>query len=184
MTKRQRIANSALNVMLHGDHGAAVAALNRHLASCLADVASASAPSSDPAFADTEHGLFVSITPVLLLDDYVRHLAKHMRASAAAILAALVLLHRAGHARHRGCADALRHIPPLTRDTAHKLALAALLVAIKVVEDDHFGQRFYAGCSGVSTRDVNELELAFLRGLQFRVGCTVEGIEACFANFH
>ncbi|KAF5098411.1 hypothetical protein DV451_003424 [Geotrichum candidum] len=61
--------------------------------------------------------------------------------------------------------------PPVTLTplNVHRLLLAALRIACKVIEDINFKQQRYASIAGVSTLDLYRLEIALLFLLDFDV---------------
>ena len=72
---------------------------------------------------------------------------------------ALVLLHR----------FAARNPTLLTPHTAHRLILTAFLVAMKVVSDQILSNKLVARCGGVTARNLNDMELMFLKDMDYEV---------------
>lgn len=65
----------------------------------------------------------------------------------------------------------------LTSLNAHRLLIACVLVAAKFLEDVCFDNAYYAKIGGVSTTELNKLELKLLFSLNFRLHVTVETFD-------
>ena len=57
----------------------------------------------------------------------------------------------------------------ITKYNVHRLILSAMIVSIKVNEDDIYTNSFYAKVGGVSLQEVNKLEEEFLKLIKFRL---------------
>ena len=57
----------------------------------------------------------------------------------------------------------------ITKHNVHRMLLSAMIVSIKVNEDDLFSNSFYAKVGGVSLQELNKLEQGFLSLIRFRL---------------
>ncbi|KAK6937527.1 Cyclin PHO80-like, partial [Dillenia turbinata] len=62
----------------------------------------------------------------------------------------------------------------LTSLNVHRLLITSIMVATKFVDDAFFNNAYYAKVGGVSTRELNWLEMKFLFSLDFRLYVSVE----------
>lgn len=62
----------------------------------------------------------------------------------------------------------------LTSLNVHRLLITSVMVAAKFVDDAFFNNAYYAKVGGVSTAELNRLEMKFLFSLDFRLQVTVE----------
>ncbi|KAG8370719.1 hypothetical protein BUALT_Bualt13G0012600 [Buddleja alternifolia] len=62
----------------------------------------------------------------------------------------------------------------LTSLNIHRLLITSVMVAAKFMDDAFFNNAYYARVGGISTRELNKLELKFLFGLDFRVHVSIE----------
>jgi hypothetical protein len=61
-----------------------------------------------------------------------------------------------------------------TRLNVHRLVLTGVLISAKFLDDRYFNNAFYAKVGGVSTAELNRLELEMLQLLEFRLSVTPE----------
>jgi len=61
-----------------------------------------------------------------------------------------------------------------TRLNVHRLVLTGVLISAKFLDDRYFNNAFYAKVGGVSTVELNRLELEMLQLLEFRLSVTPE----------
>eukprot|EP01065_Artemidia_motanka_P018042 TRINITY_DN2140_c1_g3_i1.p1 TRINITY_DN2140_c1_g3~~TRINITY_DN2140_c1_g3_i1.p1 ORF type:complete len:243 (+),score=75.52 TRINITY_DN2140_c1_g3_i1:87-731(+) len=109
-------------------------------------------PEGEPTAFDGKHA-----APIPILD-YTLRLANFGRMSEEALACAAVLLDR--------LAARCPHLAPSSRN-AHRLLLAAVLVASKVRDDVHFGNAYFARLGGLPRRELAGLETYFLVSLDF-----------------
>lgn len=62
----------------------------------------------------------------------------------------------------------------LTSLNCHRLIITSIMVAAKFVDDAFFNNAYYARVGGVSTSELNKLEMKFLFGLDFRLHVSVD----------
>ncbi|MBA0610394.1 hypothetical protein Godav_011254 [Gossypium davidsonii] len=65
----------------------------------------------------------------------------------------------------------------LTSLNVHRLLITSVLVAAKFIDDAFFNNAYYARVGGVSTAELNRLEMSFLFGLDFRLQVTVNTFQ-------
>nr|GMD68983.1 cyclin-P3-1 [Ipomoea batatas]GME06625.1 cyclin-P3-1 [Ipomoea batatas]GME20028.1 cyclin-P3-1 [Ipomoea batatas] len=62
----------------------------------------------------------------------------------------------------------------LTSFNVHRLLITSVMVAAKFIDDSFFNNAYYARVGGVSTAELNKLEMKFLFGLGFRLHVSVQ----------
>uniref|UniRef100_A0A7N0T3T5 Cyclin n=1 Tax=Kalanchoe fedtschenkoi TaxID=63787 RepID=A0A7N0T3T5_KALFE len=62
----------------------------------------------------------------------------------------------------------------LTSLNVHRLLITGIMVAAKFMDDAFFNNAYYARVGGISTKELNKLEMTFLFGLDFRVHVTTD----------
>ncbi|CAD5170193.1 unnamed protein product [Musa acuminata subsp. malaccensis] len=66
----------------------------------------------------------------------------------------------------------------LTSLNVHRLLIASVVVAAKFIDDAFFSNAYYAKVGGISTMEMNRLEINFLFSVDFRLQVTVGTFEA------
>lgn len=62
----------------------------------------------------------------------------------------------------------------LTSLNVHRLLITSVMVAAKFIDDAFFNNAYYAKVGGVSTAEINRLEMKFLFGLDFRLNVSIQ----------
>ncbi|CAI8614189.1 unnamed protein product [Vicia faba] len=62
----------------------------------------------------------------------------------------------------------------LTSLNVHRLLITSIMLAAKFIDDAFFNNAYYAKVGGVSTSELNRLELSFLFGIDFRLQVSVD----------
>ncbi|KAK4281165.1 hypothetical protein QN277_012690 [Acacia crassicarpa] len=62
----------------------------------------------------------------------------------------------------------------LTSLNVHRLLITSIMLAAKFMDDAFFNNAYYAKVGGVSTSELNKLEMNFLFGIDFRLQVSVE----------
>ncbi|KAE8676771.1 Cyclin-U3-1 [Hibiscus syriacus] len=65
----------------------------------------------------------------------------------------------------------------LTSLNVHRLLITSVLVAAKFIDDAFFNNAYYARVGGVTTGELNKLEMSFLFSLDFRLKVTVNTFQ-------
>lgn len=133
------------------------------LADILADVAVAcNADGPD----NKEHEMFYSVSaPSLDIVSYLKRMMKYMHCGRESFVAAAIYLRRIFNDR--------RDLP-INKLSQHRLLLTSAVVAAKAHNDDVLRNSFYADVGGVSRRDMNRLEVGFMKVLGWRTHVTRE----------
>eukprot|EP00760_Papus_ankaliazontas_P028731 PhM_4_TR388/c5_g1_i5/m.106722 len=107
--------------------------------------------SADPPAKDTPHACYISLRPIAI-GDYLRRFDKFAQCSDECYAVAAVLL-------DRWCAATGVQ---LHRSIVHKLTLTALVVALKMYDDQQYPMDWYAQVGGVETPELINAERVFL----------------------
>ncbi|GKV27779.1 hypothetical protein SLEP1_g36910 [Rubroshorea leprosula] len=67
----------------------------------------------------------------------------------------------------------------LTSLNVHRLLITSVMVAAKFTDDAFFNNAYYARVGGISTAELNRLEMKFLFSLDFRLQVSVKTFEIC-----
>eukprot|EP00300_Choanocystis_sp_HF-7_P011837 c17634_g1_i3.p1 GENE.c17634_g1_i3~~c17634_g1_i3.p1 ORF type:complete len:169 (+),score=43.67 c17634_g1_i3:78-509(+) len=106
------------------------------------------------------HNVFVSSTAVSCsLADLEKRFATYLHCSGESFVAAAVLAVRLWQT----------YPEIFSPRTLHKLLAGLLVVAVKLTDDRHKDNRFFAACSGVTLKEMNTLERVVLGLLDFNV---------------
>ncbi|XP_022589835.2 cyclin-P2-1 [Cyclospora cayetanensis] len=104
---------------------------------------------------------FLSATePVISVPDYLERLARFFQCSRECFVLALVYIDRLLQM------NAHVWLCPLN---LHRLAVTALMVAVKFSDDTFYSNAYYAKVGGLPLKEMNHLEATLLRMLQFRL---------------
>ncbi|KAF8019877.1 hypothetical protein BT93_G0537 [Corymbia citriodora subsp. variegata] len=66
---------------------------------------------------------------------------------------------------------------PLTSLNIHRLLITSLTVAAKFIDDSFFNNAYYAKVGGVSTSELNRLEMKFLFSIDFRLHVSIDTFQ-------
>ncbi|KAM6577756.1 hypothetical protein CsatB_029593 [Cannabis sativa] len=109
-----------------------------------------------------------SKAPRLSLRQYLERVLKYSKCSTSCFVVAYIYIHRYFHNRP--------HFS-LTSLNVHRLFITALMVAAKFLDDDCDNNAYYARVGGVSTEEMNELEIEFLFSLDFKLQVPIQLFE-------
>mmetsp|Transcript_9013 Transcript_9013/g.14345 ORF Transcript_9013/g.14345 Transcript_9013/m.14345 type:complete len:343 (+) Transcript_9013:260-1288(+) len=109
--------------------------------------------------------------PLISIQGYVSRIAKYSQCSSQSFILALIYIDRL-----------IQRNPSflITSLNAHRLFITAIVVAAKFSSDFFFKNSFYAKVGGISTPELNELELEFL----FRIHFVLFVKEETFKQYH
>ncbi|KAK9137264.1 hypothetical protein Sjap_007858 [Stephania japonica] len=110
------------------------------------------------------HGLGA---PTLSIRQYIERIFKYSSCSPSCFVVAHIYLDRY---LQRG--DVY-----LTSLNVHRLLITSVMIAAKFVDDAFFNNAYYAKVGGVSTAEMNRLEMDFLFSLNFRLHVTVDAFR-------
>ena len=93
-----------------------------------------------------------SRTPQISMWDYMKRIGKYSGCSPECLIICLILLDRYVQASQ----------VPITFRNVHRLTIACVLVTAKLRDDIYYSNAYYSSIGGVSTQEINLLELEFL----------------------
>lgn len=99
--------------------------------------------------------------PPITLEAYLLRIAKYAHCSPACFAAAFMYVSR--------LVDSSTALAP-TSLNVHRLLLTGVLLAAKFLDDRYYNNAFYARVGGISTLELNRLELEMLKLLDFKLG--------------
>lgn len=111
------------------------------------------------------HGLQA---PNLSIQSYIDRIFKYSNCSPSCFLLAYVYIDRFIHQQPEF---------PITTLNVHRLLITSIMLAAKFIDDAFFNNAYYAKVGGVSTLEINRLELEFLFNLDFKLQVTVDVFE-------
>lgn len=125
--------------------------------------------SPPPHLISSDLSLFAGTSePSISIGMYLEHLARGFQCSRACFVIAIVYIDRLVQ-RHRDFR--------LNSLNVHRIALTALLIAVKFQDDKFFANLYYANVGGVKTQELNSLEVRLLRLLDYRLHVQPEEFE-------
>ncbi|GMJ09118.1 cyclin p4;1 [Hibiscus trionum] len=110
------------------------------------------------------HGIRV---PTISIRQYIDRIFKYARCSPSCFLVAYIYLDRFGQQTD----------VHLTSHNVHRLLLTSVMVAAKFMDDMYFNNAYYARVGGVSTAELNRLEMKFLLSLDFRLQVSINTFQ-------
>lgn len=116
------------------------------------------------------HGLRA---PPISVEAYLVRIAKYAKCSPACFVQALALIFRLAKR------DAAYQLTGLN---VHRLVLTGVLLSAKFLDDHYYNNAFYAKVGGVSTAELNRLEVEMLQLLGFRLLVPREELEQLLAD--
>jgi hypothetical protein len=113
-------------------------------------------------------GIFNSIRkPSIPLEEFVNRVAFHSECSEACLIYSIIYIDKL---ISKGLA--------ITEVNQHRLALVAMMVAAKYLDDEFFNNRAYSIIGGISNEELNKMEIQFLIGLDFKLAVHIEIYES------
>ncbi|PON76391.1 Cyclin [Parasponia andersonii] len=109
-----------------------------------------------------------SKAPTLSVRQYLERIFKYSNCSTSCFVVAYIYVDRFFQNRSGFC---------LTSLNVHRLLITAVMVAAKFLDDACDNNAYYAQVGGVSTEEMNELEMEFLFSLKFRLQVTTYVFE-------
>lgn len=110
-----------------------------------------------------------SRSPTLSIKQYIERIFKYSGCSSSCLVVAYMYIDKFlqltdGH---------------LTSLNAHRLLITSIMVAAKFLDDECYDNAYYARIGGVSTGEMNRMEMRFLFNLDFRLQVTAEAFMNC-----
>lgn len=107
----------------------------------------------------------VTNPPSITLNKYIKRLEQNMKCSPETFILALIYLDRVSSKQSNFA---------ITHHCIHRLFLLALVIAAKFFEDDYYKNSYYSNVGGISTTELNSLELELLTLLEFDLFVSAE----------
>ncbi|KAF5952756.1 hypothetical protein HYC85_010700 [Camellia sinensis] len=106
------------------------------------------------------HGL---TRPAISIESYLERIFKYANCSPSCFIVAYVYLDRF-----------VQRQPslPINSFSVHRLLITSVMVAVKFMDDIYYNNAYYAKVGGISTAEMNFLEVDFLFGLGFHLNVT------------
>lgn len=98
-----------------------------------------------------------SVVPEMSIWDYLERIKKYSKCSESCFVVALIYIDRAIEIKNL----------VLSNLNIHRILITSILIAVKFLDDSYMNNAFYAKLGGISTREMNMLELEFLLFLGF-----------------
>ncbi|KDP23522.1 hypothetical protein JCGZ_23355 [Jatropha curcas] len=108
-----------------------------------------------------------SRSPSLSIRQYIERVFKYSRCSTSCFVVSYIYIERFLH----------RMDVSLTSLNVHRLLITSIMVAAKFLDDECYNNAYYAKVGGVSTAEMNRMEMKLLFNLDFRLQVTVEGFK-------
>ncbi|KAJ4892330.1 Cyclin-U4-1 [Raphanus sativus] len=115
------------------------------------------------------HGLSL---PSITIQSYLERIFKYAHCSRSCFVVAYVYLDRFTHSQPS---------LPINSLNVHRLLITSVLVAAKFLDDRYYNNAYYAKVGGISTKEMNLLELDFLFGLGFDLNVTPNTFHSYFS---
>ncbi|KAL1223752.1 Cyclin-U4-1 [Cardamine amara subsp. amara] len=115
------------------------------------------------------HGLS---RPTITIQSYLERIFKYANCSPSCFVVAYVYLDRFTHRQPS---------LPINSFNVHRLLITSVMVAAKFLDDLYYNNAYYAKVGGISTKEMNFLELDFLFGLGFELNVTPNTFHAYFS---
>ncbi|ERN12673.1 hypothetical protein AMTRI_Chr01g135840 [Amborella trichopoda] len=111
--------------------------------------------------------------PSLCIRQYLERIFEYSSCSPSCFILAYIYMDRFIHQQPE---------VPLTSLNVHRLLITSVMVAAKFIDDAFFDNAYYAKVGGVSTTEINRLELELLFTLDFRLQVSIVAFQTCCAH--
>ncbi|CAO3673437.1 unnamed protein product [Umbelopsis ramanniana] len=111
--------------------------------------------------------------PNITLPDYLRRIVKYTSVEKACLLTLLIYIDRVCERQPQFTISSL---------TVHRFLITAVTVSAKALCDSYCTNSHYAKVGGISTRELNSLELEFLRLIDWRLAATGPVLQQYYVN--
>ncbi|KAF2292000.1 hypothetical protein P3X46_003904 [Hevea brasiliensis] len=116
------------------------------------------------------HGL---TRPTISIQSYLERIFKYANCSPSCFIVAYVYLDRFAQRQPS---------LPLNSFNVHRLLITSVMVAAKFLDDMYYNNAYYAKVGGISTVEMNYLEVDFLFGLGFNLNVTPNTFHSYFSS--
>uniref|UniRef100_M4CKX7 Cyclin n=1 Tax=Brassica campestris TaxID=3711 RepID=M4CKX7_BRACM len=110
--------------------------------------------------------------PPITIQSYLERIFKYANCSPSCFVVAYVYLDRFTHRQPS---------LPINSFNVHRLLITSVMVSAKFLDDRYYNNAYYAKVGGISTKEMNLLELDFLFGLGFDLNVTPNTFHAYFS---
>ena len=111
--------------------------------------------------------------PAITVSDYLRRIVRYTSIEKACLLILLIYIDRVCE---------LHKAFTITSLTVHRFIIAAVTVSSKAICDSYCTNSHYARVGGISTQELNTLELEFLSLIDWQLICSGETLQQYYAN--
>jgi hypothetical protein len=111
--------------------------------------------------------------PNITLPDYLRRIVKYTSVEKACLLTLLIYIDRVCERQPQFTISSL---------TVHRFLITAITVSAKALCDSYCTNSHYAKVGGISTRELNSLELEFLRLIDWRLAASGSVLQQYYVN--
>ncbi|KAL8171720.1 hypothetical protein V2J09_023524 [Rumex salicifolius] len=105
--------------------------------------------------------------PSLSVVQYLERISKYARCSPSCFVIAFIYIER--YIQHKGCL--------ITSFNVHRLLITAVMMAAKFIDDVSFNNAYFGKVGGLSTAEMNKLEMELLFSLDFRLHVKLETFD-------
>ena len=113
---------------------------------------------------------FKNVVPEMSIWDYLSRIKTYSRCSDSCFIVALIYIDRAIEIKNL----VLSHL------NVHRILITSILIAVKFLDDSYMNNAFYAQLGGITTNEMNMLELDFLLFLGFSLQVSSD----LFSSYH
>ncbi|KAI9112763.1 hypothetical protein K1719_016266 [Acacia pycnantha] len=142
------------------------------LSSLLKRVSESNDNNQQPQRISVFHGLS---RPTISIHSYLERIFKYANCSHSCFIVAYVYLDRFTQRQPS---------LPMNSFNVHRLLITSVMVAAKFMDDMYYNNAYYAKVGGISTVEMNFLELDFLFGMSFHLNVTPNTFQAYCAHLH
>lgn len=111
--------------------------------------------------------------PSISISDYLNRIIKYASVEKTCLLILLVYIDRACENNRSFTVSSL---------TVHRFIITSICVSSKAISDSYCSNSFYAKVGGISTKEINTLELELLFLLDWRLTCSADVLDHYYAN--
>lgn len=108
----------------------------------------------------------------ITINDYLQRLVKYTQVESSTLIAMLIYIDR--------LCELNNFI--VNSYNVYKILFSSLIMAIKYNEDEYYDNKFYAKVGGVTLKEMNILEISFLKLIDFKLYISEEIFETYFEN--
>ncbi|KAE8702776.1 Cyclin-U4-1 [Hibiscus syriacus] len=131
---------------------------------------------ADSGFKGRQISVFQGLTrPTISIQSYLERIYKYANCSPSCYIVAYVYLDRFAQRQPS---------LPINSFNVHRLLITSVMVAAKFMDDLYYNNAYYAKVGGISTIEMNFLEVGFLFGLGFNLNVTPNTFHTYFSYLH